>query len=311
MVRPSPSRIVFDRVGTTPNASKRVRGIIEYVAPVSTKTSTDRKGLTASFASSIRTYVRPTAPWFRCPCKWPFVLNVLGDASRTDAAYRRHPMPRPKVMRVALKIAYDGRAFHGFARQPDMRTVEGEALFALQKSGIVDSIESANVRGASRTDAGVSAVGNILAFNTDASLDAVASRFNDAAKEVWAWAVAELPPAFDPRKARVRWYRYLITGAHDLAALAEAAKPYPGTHDFAAFASPDAERTRRHVDSLELAAVPDGIVIDVRAPSFLRGMVRRIVSALLAVENGDARSEDVRDALRTGKGRDLGQAAAE
>ena len=214
-------------------------------------------------------------------------------------------------MRLALKIAYDGRAFHGFARQPDAHTVEGEVIFAVVKAGLAATAEAANVRGASRTDAGVSALGNVVAFDTSAPVGEAVGRFNDAAKDVWAWAVAEVPPDFDPRRARERWYRYLLTGDHELAALRAGAGVFVGTHDFAAFASPDAERTGRHVDSIELSSEEDGILIDVRAPSFLRGMVRRIVSAMLAVERGDATLAVLADSLRTGKGPDLGLAPAE
>src|SRR3990172_247882 len=128
------------------------------------------------------------------------------------------------TMRVGLKIAYDGRDFHGFARQPDVRPVEGEVLFALKKAGIIETAEVAGFQGASRTDAGVSALGNVVAFDTEVADDSLAGRFNDAAKDVWAWAVADLPPAFNPRRARVRWYRYALTGAHDLAVLTDAAK---------------------------------------------------------------------------------------
>lgn len=214
-------------------------------------------------------------------------------------------------MRVALRIAYDGRAFHGFARQPDVRTVEAEAVFALRKAGLIAGLEASRFRGASRTDAGVSALGNIVAFDGEAADESTVGRFNAAAKDVWAWAVAELPPGFDPRRAVSRWYRYLLTGAHDAAKLRDAASAFVGEHDFAAFASPDAERTRRRVDSVDVTAAEDGILVDVRAPAFLRGMVRRIVAALVAVEAGDATVAALRTSLSTGTGADLGLVAAE
>ncbi len=214
-------------------------------------------------------------------------------------------------VRVALKIAYDGREFHGYARQPDTRTVEGEVVRALTKAGLIEGLEASQFRGASRTDAGVSAIGNVVAFDGEAADEATVGRFNDAAKGVWSWAVAELPPGYDPRKARQRWYEYTILKDADAAKLRTAAQAFVGTHDFAAFASPDAERTRRHLDGIEVTDSADGILIDVRAPSFLRGMVRRIVSALLAVERGDATEEDLRAALATGKGPDLGQVPPE
>ena len=214
-------------------------------------------------------------------------------------------------MRVGLKIAYDGREFHGFARQPDVRTVEGEIAFALAKAGMIADAGAANVRGASRTDAGVSAVGNVVAFDTHARLDEITGRFNDAAKDVWAWAIADLPPGFDPRRARVRWYRYALAGDHEVAGLTRTATAFVGTQDFAAFASPDAGRTRRHIDSIDVTPDAGTVLVDVRAPSFLRGMVRRIVSALLAVERGDAAREDLAAALAAGRGPDFGLAPAE
>lgn len=243
--------------------------------------------------------------------------STAGDCSRTrengggSHLYSRTDGEGGTPLRVALKIAYDGRGFHGFARQPDVLTVEGEVLFALGKSGLVEKVNAANVRGASRTDAGVSALGNVIAFDADVVDDSVVGRFNDAAKDVWAWARSELPPGYDPRRARQRWYRYLVTGDHDIAILRDAAKEFVGPHEYRAFASPEAGRTRRHVDSVDAQPESDGILVDVRAPSFLRGMVRRIVAAILAVERGDATLDGIRDSLTTGTGPDLGIAPAE
>jgi len=214
-------------------------------------------------------------------------------------------------VRIALKIAYDGRVFHGFARQPGLRTVEGEVRLALVKSHLIEDVEAANVRGSSRTDAGVSAVGNVIAFDTSAGGDEAVGRFNDAAKDVWSWASATLPEGFDPRKANWRWYRYHLTGAHDATRLHEASRPFLGTHDFAAFSSPDAERTRRHVDSIEIVPTSDGILVDVRAPSFVRGMVRRLVAGMLAVERADATTEDLSRALTAATWIDFGQVPPE
>lgn len=210
-------------------------------------------------------------------------------------------------MRGAFKIAYDGRAFHGFARQPNVRTVEGEVLFALGKAGIVEGREDAHLRGASRTDAGVSALGNVVAFDTAIPSDELVGRFNDAAKDLWAWAVARVPPSFDPRKARERWYRYHLPGRHEVRRLEEVAAPFVGSHDFRAFAASGAEgATQRRVEAINVSQGPGFVAIDVRAPSFVRGMVRRIVAAMVACERGDAYPETVRAALDDGRGPDFG-----
>jgi len=100
-------------------------------------------------------------------------------------------------------------------------------------------------------------------------------------------------------------------GNHDIVRLRDTAKVFAGTHDFAAFASPDAERTRRHIDAIHVSFEDEEVLLDVRAPSFLRGMVRRIVSALLAVERGDATAAILSDSLAAGTGPDLGLAPPE
>src|SRR5689334_9659106 len=126
-------------------------------------------------------------------------------------------------MRVALKIAYDGRAFFGHQRQPDARTVEGECLVALRAAKMIRDPGDSFFRSASRTDRGVSAVGNVIAFNTPFPLDAVIGAFNDRARDVWAWAVASVPDAFQPRHALERWYRYGLPDGLDLSLVREAA----------------------------------------------------------------------------------------
>ncbi len=200
-------------------------------------------------------------------------------------------------MRLALKIAYDGRAFYGHQRQPDVRTVEGECLAALKSSKIISDPAAAFFRSASRTDRGVSAVGNAIAFHASLGPEAVLGAFNDATEDVWAWAVARVPDAFHPRHARQRWYRYHLYGEPPLDLLREAGAAFTGTHDFRFFTS-DPPEGPFTVDAVEVGRDRRATVIDVRARSFRRGMVRRIVAAMLAVAQGDAALADVESALR-------------
>src|SRR5207247_4191378 len=99
-------------------------------------------------------------------------------------------------MRVALKTAYDGRAFFGSQRQPDRRTVEGECLVALKAAKILKDSQESFFRSASRTDRGVSAVGNVIAFNTHLPPDAVIRPFNDRSRQVRAQAEETVSNAF-------------------------------------------------------------------------------------------------------------------
>ena len=70
-------------------------------------------------------------------------------------------------MRLALKLAYDGRKFHGFARQPGLDTVEGTILATLKHQGYITALSQAKLRVASRTDKGVSALGNVMVVEID------------------------------------------------------------------------------------------------------------------------------------------------
>ena len=212
-------------------------------------------------------------------------------------------------MRVALKIAYEGAAFHGHQRQPEARTVEGEGIAALRAARIFRDPREAFFRSASRTDRGVSAVGNVIAFNTTFPPDGVIGAFNDRARDVWAWAFAVVPDDFQPRKAEERWYRYHVFEDLSLTRLRGAAQALAGTHDLSSFTSdpPKGPFTIRRID---VARDGDAILVDLRAQSFRRGMIRRIVAALGAHARGEVGLEELAEALR-GRRRDFGMAPPE
>ncbi len=200
-------------------------------------------------------------------------------------------------MRVALKIGYDGRAFYGHQRQPDRRTVEGECLAALREAKILRDPREAYFRSASRTDRGVSAIGNVIAFNTSFDPQAVLGAFNDRARDVWAWAVAHVADSFHPRHAVERWYRYHLFADLSLRALRKAAATFVGEHDFSSFTS-DRPQGPMTIDGIHVSRDRRAILVDIRAGSFRRGMVRRIVSAAVGCAKGVVREEEIHSALR-------------
>jgi len=61
-------------------------------------------------------------------------------------------------MHIAVKFAYDGRKYFGFARQPNLKTIEGEILTVLIRNGLIDDVITSQFRYTSRTDKGVSAL---------------------------------------------------------------------------------------------------------------------------------------------------------
>lgn len=212
-------------------------------------------------------------------------------------------------MRVALKVAYDGRTFYGHQRQPVARTVEGECLAALRAARIVSDPQKSFFRSASRTDRGVSAIGNVIAFDAGMRPEAVLGAFNGKAHDVWAWAYASVPDSFHPRHAEERWYRYHVLDSLPLEPIRASAKAFLGEHDFHWFTSdpPSGPFALRQV---AVTTEPGLIAIDFRAQSFRRGMVRRIVAAILAFARNEIRLEDIEAALE-GVRHDFGVAAAE
>lgn len=212
-------------------------------------------------------------------------------------------------MRVALKIAYDGRDFHGHQRQPAARTVEGECILALQSARIISTPQEAFFRSASRTDRGVSAVGNVIAFRSALPLAAVAGAFNDRARGVWGWAIAEVPDAFHPRHALERWYRYHLFDDLSVATLRRAGRLFQGQHDFRSFTS-DPPGGPFAIRRVSVAKRRGATIIDVRARSFRRGMVRRIVAAMIACARNDVEPDAIRKALG-GEHHDFGSAPPE
>jgi tRNA pseudouridine38-40 synthase len=215
------------------------------------------------------------------------------------------------VWRAAVKLAYDGRAFMGSQRQPGERTVESETIGALVKIGAIGSVQGSRFKFASRTDRGVSALGNVTAFDTSFSKKALLRALNSAVEDAYFYAVAEVPENFTPRRAKGRWYRYLLPyGEQDLEAMRRCAELFEGKHDLKRFCKPDGRSTVKIMESIEVFEVGDLIVIDLRSREFLRNQVRRMVAAMDAVARGKAPPEDVKAAL-DGKDLSFGLAPAE
>lgn len=213
--------------------------------------------------------------------------------------------------RVAVKFAYDGTRFMGSQRQPGERTAESELLKALVKIGAIISADENRFRVASRTDRGVSALGNVFAVDTDFRHQELLAALNASCDDVHCYALADAPKNFSPRRAQGRWYRYhLPYRGQDIELMTEGAKEFEGEHEFRQFCKPDGKVTLRTLGSVTVRQEGELIVIDIRAREFLRNMVRRIVSALDQLGQGRVTLEEVRAALQ-GQGRSMGLADAE
>ena len=225
--------------------------------------------------------------------------DLGGMASKPPAAWK-------------LTIAYDGSGFSGWARQPELRTVQ-ETL----EAGISKILGGAPVEltVAGRTDAGVHALGQVASFELDREPpDRFASRVNAVLpRDVSVLACERAPEGFDARRWAVsRRYRYRILTAGqrtpfeegralwwpyslDRAALDKCAAAIAGEHDFTAFTPTQTEHVRfsRHVLSAAWERECEAIlVLDITADAFMRNMIRVLVGTMLEVGGGKRTVKD-------------------
>jgi tRNA pseudouridine38-40 synthase len=227
-------------------------------------------------------------------------------------APERAPLGSP-ARRYRARVEYDGTDYFGFQAQSGARTVQGELEAALAR---LSDGERRPVDGAGRTDAGVHAAGQVIAFTYAGRLSAEElGRALDALlpADVAIRDVRPAPARFHPRyAARYREYRYTVWNGPrsplrertalgvrvplDTAAMARAGLVLEGRHDFSAFGAADRNPVRT-VHAVRVRRDGPLVTIDVRADAFLRGMVRRIVAVLLEVGRGRLDETAVREAL--------------
>jgi tRNA pseudouridine38-40 synthase len=199
----------------------------------------------------------------------------------------------------------------GSQRQPGERTVEGEVIRSLIKVQAISSPEEARFRAASRTDRGVSALGNVVCFDTDFQKGKLLHALNAVSDGVYYHAVSEVPHDFSPRRAKGRWYRYFQSSEGlDLPAFQECAELFQGRHDFCRFCKPEGKATVKTIDSIKITPLGEFLVVDLHAREFLRNMVRRCVAAMISVARHEATLAQVRAALE-GEDKSFGLAEPE
>jgi tRNA pseudouridine38-40 synthase len=243
----------------------------------------------------------------------------LKDVAASQEQRRRKIAREGGSVRYRARVEYDGTDFAGFQLQPGARTVQGalEAALAHLSDG-----HRARVSAAGRTDAGVHAVGQVIAFDYGGGLSrADLRRALDALlpRDVAIRDLRPAAPGFQPRRALRREYRYSIwNGARsplrertalgmrqrlDVAAMERAAAMLVGRHDFRAFGGPLGRHSVRTIHQIRVRRSGSAVTIDVEADAFLRQMVRAIAAALIRVGRGGATAEDVAAALRSKSGR--------
>lgn len=246
------------------------------------------------------------------------MIDAPSDVPDTSAA---RPIAGDEPRRVRLDLAYDGTAFHGWAAQPGLRTVQGELEAALTQICRVPLA----VTVAGRTDTGVHARGQVAHLDLPRE---VAERLPGRSDRVPSAALLtrlagvlpadlvirgarEVPAEFDARFGALwRRYRYRISDAPsthdpmrrdvlrhrrelDVSAMARASAALHGEHDFLSFCRPrEGATTIRTLQELTWERAARGrrdeglVVATVQADAFCHHMVRSLVGAMIAVGEG-------------------------
>jgi len=215
---------------------------------------------------------------------------------------------------ILLKIAYDGSGFHGWQKQPGVRTVQGELEEKL------DAVLRAPVslEGTSRTDAGVHALGQCATLRGDFGIptDRIPVAANNLLTDVCVLGAEEKPEGFHarfdavgktycyrfavspPNEVFLRNYACLLANSPDLDNMSAAAARIEGTRDFACFQAAggtERESTVRTIFSVRVSegkgtdpagVYYDTIAIEVTGDGFLYNMVRIIAGTLLEAGYG-------------------------
>jgi tRNA pseudouridine38-40 synthase len=240
---------------------------------------------------------------------------------------------------IRLLIEYDGTAYHGWQLQKERETLQGmleEKIFRVTG-------EQSRVIGASRTDAGVHALGQVAVFRTSSGLDpgTIQKALNAVLPpDIRILDASEAVDGFHPRKdAKRKSYLYIITNQRnhsvflhryswllvqhlDLKSMTEAAQVLVGKHDFSAFmgTGSDVESPVREIFSLTLERLDaiafmsaglkgNFITVRMEADGFLRHMVRNIVGTLAEIGRGRIPAEKMREILDSYDRKRAGQTA--
>lgn len=219
-------------------------------------------------------------------------------------------------MNLRLDLAYDGTPFHGFARQNDVRTVQGDLEEALGKLANGDVMTAC----AGRTDAGVHALGQVVSvpeMPDDLDLQRTAEALNAMlAPHIAVNSCSPVPEDFHARlSARSRTYVYaILDGGHpdpflartswhhpaglDVERMNEASGHLVGPHDFSSFGRvEDGGSAQRILYELRCSRRGRLVKVEARANAFIRQMVRSLVGTLACVGEGRRRPDEMLEVL--------------
>jgi len=219
---------------------------------------------------------------------------------------------RAPPVRLAFRVSYLGSRFYGSQVQEALRTVEGEFITACGRTGLFSDWRVAGFASAGRTDRGVHARAQVIAFSTAFPERAIKALNPQLPPDLWCTAYAEVPPEFHPRyDARSRTYRYYFTGMLDREKMDCAARHFSGNHNFSNFARVGDKNPWRNVIDIAMGEDSGFTYLEVKAESFLWHQVRCMASALRQVGTGEQDDDWIRELLEQETIRPIQPAPAE
>lgn len=232
--------------------------------------------------------------------------------------------------RVLLTVSYDGTAYSGWQKQPqeNVKTVQGE----LDKACMAFFKNKTESIGASRTDAGVHALGQRAVIDIESTIPTVRIplALNGALPEdIVITGAADVPDGFNPRfEAVKKTYEYKIYNSKfrnplyrnyseyvreplDVEKMQTAAEAFVGEHDFKGFCSSgnSSKTTVRTIYDISVTKKDDFIVIRVTGNGFLYNMVRILAGTLIYCGNGKIKPEDMAEIIESGDRQKAGKTA--
>lgn len=221
------------------------------------------------------------------------------------------------MKRTALKIGYIGTNFHGFQRQPDLRTVEEELIYHLRKLNYIDDLKKSRFRIAGRTDAGVHSLGNVISFQSEKDIR-INEINNSLPDDIQILASAPVRYAFKPRYAQMRQYRYVLFQDLDIGKLKQCAEVFKGTHNFTNFTKRFQKTTTRTIEDIKITKADltdyhkkefpnlhdtlSPIFVDIYGESFLWNMVRKMMRVFVDVATDKMSLDEVEKLLNPAEG---------
>ena len=228
---------------------------------------------------------------------------------------------RESIQKVVLIIEYDGTSYHGFQLQAGLPTIQSEIEEAINKL----TGEKLRIIGASRTDAGVHATGQVVSFRTRSPVPLRAYVYglnHYLPEDIAVRAAYKVKSSFNVRRDAVsREYKYYILnsqarsplrqkysywfdGKLDLENMNRACQSLLGRHDFISFATSVEDReksTVRDIFRAEVERIEDTVVFTIVANSFLPHQVRNTVGALIQVGWGKTSPDSFKNIIEAKK----------